>query len=437
MVAAGGASMKRISKIPLSMQIMLALAAGVALAVLLPRPGTDELADTSVAAFGTVGQLWLSALQMTILPLVFALLANGIGGARGVGTGGGAIARRSIFVFAILYALAMTVALAANLLLLRVWPVSPGVTAAFAKVSGQAVAADVPATSDIILSIIPSNVFAALAAGAMLPLVTFAILFGLAMRRIEALPKERLSDVIGAVADVMFRILTWALKLAPLGIFALILATAHSTGTDILSAMASYLRHIVSVSLLILILSYAVAWLWGRKSIAHFARAALPSQLVAFSTRSSVASLPVMLQSAKRLDVPDHVAEVSFPLAVAVFRASGPASTFSIAFFAAAASGIDPGPALILSALAVALLMEFAAVGLPNQVNIIAISAPVFALLGAPLAVLPLMLAVDPIADSVGTTANVSMDVAASTVIARGGAGEPERDVEAQGHIAA
>src|SRR5206468_13040528 len=105
------------------------------------------------------------------------------------------------------------------------------------------------------------------------------------------------------------------------------------------------------------------------------------------------------------------------PLAVSIFRFGGPSGTISVAFYAAAAAGLHPTlPALIGGAL-LALLMEFAAVGLPNQINGFTINAPVFAAFGAPFAFMPIMLAVETIPDAVGTTANVSTDLAAATVI--------------------
>ena len=197
------------------------------------------------------------------------------------------------------------------------------------------------------------------------------------------------------------------------------LGTAHETGLAIVWGLAGYLRHVTTVAVVMMALAYPVAVLVGRVGLVRFATAATSSQLVAVSTQSSVASLPVMLKSSERLGVVDEVTNVSLPLAVSIFRFGGPSGTISVAFYAAAAAGLHPAlPALIAGAL-LALLMEFAAVGLPNQINGFTINAPVFAALGAPYAFLPIMLAVETIPDSAGTTANVSMDLAATAVIDR------------------
>jgi Na+/H+-dicarboxylate symporter len=165
------------------------------------------------------------------------------------------------------------------------------------------------------------------------------------------------------------------------------------------------------------LLAYPVAVLWGRVGLIRFAVAAMPSQLVAVSTQSSVASLPVMLKSSEKLGIADEVTNVSLPLAVSIFRFGGPSGTISVAFYAAAAAGLHPSLPVLIGGALLALLMEFAAVGLPNQINGFTINAPVFAALGAPFAFMPIMLAVETIPDSVGTTANVSMDLAATAVI--------------------
>src|SRR4051812_20010995 len=116
--------MTRLAKAPLGVRILVGLLLGVAAGILLPGPGTTQWSDSIASVAHIAGQMWLSALQMTVLPLVFALLAIGLGGASGISAEGSAIARRAIFVFGGLYLLALVAAMALNLLLLSVWPVS-------------------------------------------------------------------------------------------------------------------------------------------------------------------------------------------------------------------------------------------------------------------------------------------------------------------------
>ena len=197
------------------------------------------------------------------------------------------------------------------------------------------------------------------------------------------------------------------------------MGTAHETGVAMLWGLGGYLRHIVVVTVIMLTLAYPVAVFWGRVGLRRFAAGVAPSQLVALGTQSSVASLPVMLRSAKGLGVSEATADVTLPLAVSVFRFTGPTLTLTVASYAAAMAGMPPSLSLMAFCALLAMLMEFAAVGLPNQVSLFAISAPAFAALGAPLGFLPVFLSVDVIPDAIGTTGIVSMDVAATTVVNR------------------
>jgi Na+/H+-dicarboxylate symporter len=414
--------MGRLAKLPLGLRILAGLLLGVCVGIAMPAPGIAAWSDNVANVARVAGQLWLAALQMTVLPLVFALLTTGLSRSPGISGAGGSIARRTVIVFAVLYSLSIVVAVALNSLLLSIWPVSQGAVTAVQSVSASADPGDVPNASEIIVSMVPSNVFSAFAAGAMLPVVLFAILFGLAMRHVEQMKRERVGEFIDAIAAIMFKIVEWVLFLAPLGVFGLVVATVHDTGLAIVWALAGYLRHVLTLVTLILLIAYPVAVLWGRIALAKFAAAVAPSQLVALSTQSSVGSLPVMLKSAKKLGVADEVAGVTLPLAVSIFRFAGPPVTLTVAAYAAAGAGVPIGIWTLISAAALAMLMEFTAVGLPNQVNIIAINAPVFAALGAPLGFLPVMLAVETIPDALATTASVSMDVAATTVVDRIGA---------------
>ena len=408
----------RLSQIPLGVRILVGVLLGIAVGLSLPRAGTSAWADTMVMSGQVAGQLWLASLQMTVLPLIFALLTTGLARA-GSGAAGGTIAKHALVVFASLYAVGLLIGIALNFLLLQVWPVSPTAIEAFRNVTAASVNTKAPSVGDVVLGIVPTNVFAALAAGAVLPVVVFALLFGLAMGRTEESQRKSIVKLIDTVADIMFTIVGWVLLLAPLGVLGLAMGTAHETGVAMLWGLGGYLRHIVVVTVIMLTLAYPVAVFWGRVGLRRFAAGVAPSQLVALGTQSSVASLPVMLRSAKGLGVSEATADVTLPLAVSVFRFTGPTLTLTVASYAAAMAGMPPSLSLMAFCALLAMLMEFAAVGLPNQVSLFAISAPAFAALGAPLGFLPVFLSVDVIPDAIGTTGIVSMDVAATTVVNR------------------
>jgi Na+/H+-dicarboxylate symporter len=410
--------MGRLTKLPLGLRILAGMLLGIAIGILIPKPGTAAWADTLAMSGRVTGQLWLASLQMTVLPLVFALLTTGLARA-GSGAEGGTVAKRAVVVFATLYAVALLAGVALNLLLLKLWPVSSAAVEAFRNVGSASVDAKVPSVGDIVLGVVPTNVFAALAAGSVLPVVIFALLFGLAMARTDAPRRESIVKLINTVADIMFTIVGWVLVLAPLGVLGLAMGTAHQTGLAIIWGLGGYLRHMITVLLVMFALAYPVAVFWGRISLRRFAAGVAPSQMVALGTQSSVASLPVMLKSADALGVSEETADVTLPLAVSIFRFVGPPLTLTYAVYAAAMAGTPPSLSLMVFGAAIALLMEFAGVGLPNQVSLFALAAPAFAALGAPLGFLPVFLSVDVIPDAIATTGIVSMDVAATTAVNR------------------
>lgn len=410
--------MQRLKQVPLGIRILAGVLVGVTIGLLLPKPGTVAWADTVATSGQVTGQLWLASLQMTVLPLVFALLTTGLARA-GSGRTGGTLARRAALVFATLYAMGLAVGVTLNLLLLKLWPVSTAAKLAFQNVRSASVDVKLPMVGDIILGAVPTNVFAALAAGAILPVVVFAVLFGLALSQLDELKGKSVLSLIDTIADVMFTIVRWVLVLAPLGVLGLAMGTAHKTGIGMLWGLGGYLRHMVIILLVMLLLAYPVAIFWGRIGLRRFAAGVAPSQLVALGTQSSVASLPVMLRAAIALRISEETANVTLPLAVSMFRFVGPPLTMTYAIYAAAMAGAPPPLSLMVLCAAIAMLMEFAAAGLPNQVNLFAVSAPAFAAVGAPLGFLPIFLSVDVIPDAIATTGIVSMDVAAMTAVNR------------------
>ncbi len=152
---------------------------------------------------------------------------------------------------------------------------------------------------------------------------------------------------------------------------------------------------------------------------AEFTRGLIPPQAVAISTRSSLASLPAMLEAARTLRIRDEVADVSLPIAVALLRATGPAMNVAVPFYIAHWLGLEPSLAQIIAATTVAAVMSYGAVSLPGEVSYISSIAPIALALGVPIVPLGLLVAVEMIPDIFRTVGNVSMDVALATVVDR------------------
>ena len=201
-----------------TLRILFALLLGIAAGALLRSVGGDMLPIAQGIA-DPLGGLWLSALRMGIVPLVFALVVTGIAAASDTASTGGLAARALGLMVALLKASA---ALAALLfpLILEAWPVTASAAAALRSVS----AGEVPVASAVAQwwqGIVPVNPVQAAAEGAMLPLVVFAVAFGFAVTRIEPEARARLVGFFQAVADALLVIVHWVLRIAPIGVFAL------------------------------------------------------------------------------------------------------------------------------------------------------------------------------------------------------------------------
>jgi Na+/H+-dicarboxylate symporter len=157
-----------------------------------------------------------------------------------------------------------------------------------------------------------------------------------------------------------------------------------------------------------------------------FVRAMIPPQAVAISTRSSLASLPAMLASARTLGIREQVADVALPIAVALFRATGPAMNVAVPFYIAHWLGIQPTLAQMIAATAVGAVMSYGAVSLPGEITYISSIAPIALALGVPIAPLALLVAVEMVPDIFRTVGNVTLDVALAAVVDRSVENQPE-----------
>lgn len=399
-------------------RVLVALLAGAVLGLALARwhPAT-ALAAAGVAQ--PIGRLWLSALQMTVVPLVLALVILGVATASDAAASG-RVARRAMVVFvAMLSFFAAYAALVAPALLSLV-PRSAQLAATLQASATAVEAGAAPSLAQWIGGVIPSNAIMAAAQGAMLPLVVFALFFGFALTRVE---HDRRAQVIGlchGVADTMIVIVRWVLLAAPLGVFALMLAVCAQAGVGVVGALAGYILLQCAMYLGATAICYALVVVFARRAPGAFANGILPAQVVAASTQSSLASLPAMLESARdRLGLPRAVAALVLPMAVTLFRITSPIQYIVAASFVAWAYGIELTALQLAAGAALAVVISLGSVGLPGQVSFMATVLPVTQSMGLPVEPLGLLLAVDTIPDVFATTGNVTGDLTATAIVAR------------------
>ena len=403
----------------LAARVLLALAAGIVLGGLL-RAAEDPRVLEIPRAIEPVGQLWIRALQMTVIPLVVSLLVTGVGSAAAAG----AVGRLGVLtglLFLVLLALAAALGVVATVPLLAWLPIDAAGAAAL-RASAAAEATPTPAAPGIgewLIGIVPANPVRAAADGAMLPLIVFALLFGLALTRLPPERRQPVERFFRAVADAMLALVGWVLALAPVGVFALVLPLAARIGLSAAGVLAYYVAIVAAVLTALTVLMYPLATVAGRVPPGRFARASLPAQTIAVSTRSSLASLPAMIEGARRLGLPEHVASFVLPLAVSLFRISTPPGSVVTALFAARLYGIELSALQIATIAASTAVLSLGVVGVPGAATYFVTRIPVFTAVGLPLEVLGPMLAVDVIPDIFRTVNNVTADLAVTAVVAK------------------
>ena len=397
-------------------RVLTGLVVGIVLGVLLAWQAPD-LGLRIAALVEPFGKLWLNALQMTVVPLVFALVVVGINQASDAAHSG-RVAQQAIISFVLLLtaAGAMTAVLAP--LALSMLQPDPAVAAAL-RGHAQDIAAPSGGWADALVAIVPSNAVAAAAASAMLPLVAFALFFGFALTRLAPEPRAQVVGLLKAISDAMIVIVHWVLWAAPVGIFALVLALTARAGLGMLQALGIYILLECALYVLAVVLLIAVAVTVGRRRFRHFMAGLVPVQAVAASTQSSLATLPAMLDSAQnRLGIPARVSGLVLPMAVSLFRITSPIQYLATASFIAWALGVDLTAAQLATGVALSVLVSMGSVGLPGQAIFLATNLPVTSAMGLPIAPLAVLMAVDAIPDVLATVGNVTGDMTATAVVA-------------------
>jgi Na+/H+-dicarboxylate symporter len=410
-------------RVSLTTRVLLALVAGIALGLALSAMHWSHAA-TLIAVIEPVGTLFVNAVRMTVIPLVFSLLVAGVASAAdpvAIGRLGG----RALLVFIVLLTLAgVTAALVAPPVLARV-PIDPQAVASLRATIGDSSGALVegarrtPTFAQWLTDLVPANPIRAAADGAMLPLIVFAVALGLALLAIPVQRRTALVELFRGFADAMLVIVRWILKFAPIGVFALSLPLVAKLGFTAVSALASYVVLVsLATFLFVLVVIYPIAAIGGHLPVGQFARAVLPAQAVAFTSRSSLAALPALIEGARtRLAMREEVTSFLLPLASATFRIGASLGLTVGALFIARLYGEALSPAGIATIVMTSVITSFSIPGVPAG-SIIGM-VPVLSSVNLPLSGLGILLGVDTIPDSFRTAGNVTAQMAAVVVVAR------------------
>ena len=391
----------------------LGLGAGVGIA--LSDSATLRAIATAIAPVGT---LWVNAIRMTVIPLVVSLLVAAIASesdTRAVGRAGA----RALVIFVMLLAAAAVIPALIAPALFDLLHVDPAAAASLrATTSAAAVTPELPTFASWLVGLVPTNPVRAAVDGALLPLIVFTAAFALALGRID--PSRRRAAVAGfrAIADAMLVIVRGILALAPIGVFVLALTLALNLGLSAAGAIGLYFAAHAGLLIVVLLMLYTAAVLIGRVPLGRFARAALPAQVVGFSTRSSLAALPATIQGAQRvLQLPAAVSGFGLPLAVTTLRINQGVSWIVGALFLASLYGVPLSGAQVALIAATSVAMSFSVPGIPS--GSLFVMAPFFLTVGLPAEGIGILIALDAVPDLFKTVTNVTGHLTAGVLMAR------------------
>ncbi|HEY8847815.1 MAG TPA: cation:dicarboxylase symporter family transporter, partial [Thermoanaerobaculia bacterium] len=272
-------------------RVLISLGAAIVAGIAIAASGSESLVRAA-DLIAPVGTLWVNAIRMTVIPLVVSLLITGIASATDM-TSISRMGGRTLLVFVLLLAGTAVVVMPICFAVFGLLPqrgVAPPLPAGAAEAAAQIASGGQGQTFSMWLtSLLPPNPIAAAATGAMVPLVLFTLLLALAIARSPAPARATLLGFFQALADAMLTLVRWVILLAPVGVFALALPIAAHAGAAVAGAIGFYIVAYSVASMTVTLLLYPVVALVARIPVRRFARAALPAQLIAFSSSSSIA----------------------------------------------------------------------------------------------------------------------------------------------------
>ena len=406
-------------------RVLVGLAAGIVVGALLgPSAGlVDPAIAIPIASWLALpGALFLALVQMIVVPLVFSSVVRGLAAGedvaqlRRVGLAGGAF-----FVVTTAIATGVGLALASIVqpgrfldasLVRRAMASPPTLPSAPPETPG------LEQLPDLVIGLLPTNPLAAMVGGEMLQVILFAFVVGVALVNLAPEKSAPLFELLGSVQEVCMKIVAWAMRIAPFAVFGLVARLTSSVGIEVLGGMAVYMLTVIAGLLLMMILFVVIAATAGRISPWKFLSAVREVVLLAFSTSSSAAVMPLSVETAEeKLDVRPSIARFLIPLGATV-NMNGTALYQGVAtVFLAQVFEVPLGA---LGMLLVVVTAVSASIGSPATPGAgIVILAMVLDGVGIPTAGIALLLGVDRILDMSRTAVNVTGDLTACLVLDR------------------
>ncbi len=411
-------------------QVMVGMVLGFGLGLMLGEGAGLVPPDTAEAIglwLALPGRVFLALIAMVLVPLIFSSIVGGLAGSGSGGTLRRVGLRLAAFILATTSVAALAgVALAqwlqpgAGLVAFQPAPAAPQGGAERAVEAAEAPSATT--LPDLIVNILPQNPTASIVQGDMLAVVVLALLVGVSVTQVDRARAEPFLQLMEALLSISMNIVKWAMFLAPFAVFGLMAQLVIRVGPETLIGISGYVGVVLAGLVLLLALYLAVAGLAGGIAPQRFLAVAGGNLLLAFSTSSSSAVMPVTIQTARRLGVPEEIANLVVPLG-ATMNMAGTALYQAVAIlFMAQLAGVELTGVQVAVVTATLVASSIGAPGTPGVS--IAILLSVAASAGIPADGMVIILGVDRLLDMCRTVVNVSGDLAAAVWL-RDVGGEP------------
>ena len=389
--------------------------------------GLTPAGEAFAEYFGWLGTLFMRLLRMIIVPLVLTSIISGVASA-----GGGRVVGRMFGKTLTYYMVSSFLAALTGLILFNI--INPG--------RDYPVPADIETPDlatpdsliDLLLDIVPTNFFAAASGGDMLGIIFFCIVFGIAITTLPEGPRTKITSLVDALFKAMMALTRGIIKLLPIGVFGLIVTLTAGTGLQAVGNLAQYVVALSSgLAFHFLITLPLLLYFWGRVSPWKHVMNMREPLLVAFSTSSSAATLPVTLTTVrKKVGVSNRVSSFTLPMGATVNMDGTAVMECVGALFIAQALGAEIGFTTQVAVVFTAMLASIGAAAVPSAglvvifiiLNVIGIGDNPQALL-----IVGAMLSIDRPLDMARTAVNVYSDSCAAAVV---GKWEGEEGIDAE-----
>ena len=402
-------------------QVMAGMVLGFGLGLLLSEPAglvSGDVAEVIGLWLALPGQIFLALIAMVLIPLVFSSIVGGLSGA-GSGEELRSVGLRLAAFILLTTTLAATIGVA-----LAEWLMPGRALAGFTVPSGMnfqrlplpdlrdpEAEARLP---DLIVNLLPSNPTASIVQGDMLAVVVLALLVGISVTQVQNNRAAPFLALMEALLSISMNIVKWAMFLVPLAVFGLMAQLVMRLGFDTMLGISGYVGTVLLGLAVLLALYLVIAMVFAQVTPLRFVKAAGSNLLLAFSTSSSTAVMPVTIQSARRLGVPDSISNLVVPLG-ATMNMAGTALYQAVAIlFLAQLAGIELSLAQTVVVVGTLVASSIGAPGTPGVS--IAILVNVATGMGIPVEGMVIILGVDRLLDMCRTVVNVTGDLVAAVL---------------------